>query len=127
MRGDKSVVIFNGYTGGPACLSFYYHMYGRNVNQLRVNLGGANVFQRSGSQGNEWKKAEVSINGRGNVRIYYTFLKITLFNRNYFVQTFLNLKTIATCKPKFRIEETGDHIQDLSKTSQLLLKEIYIS
>jgi len=64
---DKAVVIFNGYTGGPACLSFYYHMYGKNVNQLNVNLGGTNVFQKSGPQGNQWKKAEVSINGRGNI------------------------------------------------------------
>jgi len=69
---DKAVLIFKGYTGGPACLSFYYHMYGRDVNQLNVKLGGTNVYQKRGSQGNQWKKAEFSINGSGDVRIHYS-------------------------------------------------------
>ena len=82
---DNAVVVFNGYAGGPACLSFYYHMYGKNVNRLKVKVGGTNVFQKSGPQGNTWKKAEVSINGRGNVRIFYYTLYLSRegFTINY--------------------------------------------
>ena len=45
-------------------------MNGQDINQLNVKLGSTNVFKKSGSQGNQWKKAEVSIDGRGEVRIY---------------------------------------------------------
>ena len=65
---DKAVASFNGYKGGSACLSFYYHMHGSSIGQLNVYLGSSKVFQKSGAQGNEWKKAEVSINGQGGVR-----------------------------------------------------------
>jgi len=67
-------------------------MYGQNVNQLNVKLGGTNVFQKSGPQGNTWKKAEVSINGRGNVCIHHYTL--------YFVKTFLNIKILITRRLK---------------------------
>lgn len=70
---DKAVVSFNGYTGGSARLSFYYHMNGGNIGQLNVYLGSSKVFSKSRSQGNEWKKAEVSINGQGNVRCCFLF------------------------------------------------------
>ncbi|KAJ7385144.1 Meprin A subunit beta [Desmophyllum pertusum] len=67
IANDKAVVSFSGFAGGSACLSFYYHMYGKTVNQLNVYLGSSKVFSKSGAQGNEWKKAEVSINGKGNI------------------------------------------------------------
>ena len=44
-------------------------MYGDNVNQLNVYLGSSKVFAKVGNQGNEWKKAQVSINGGGNVSL----------------------------------------------------------
>ena len=68
---DKAVLRFNGYTGGSACLSFYYHMFGDGIGQLNVYLGNREVFQKSGSQGNQWRKAEVPINGQGDVRSYF--------------------------------------------------------
>lgn len=44
-------------------------MYGGTVKDLNVYLGNRKVFSKSGAQGNEWKKAEVSISGQGNVRV----------------------------------------------------------
>lgn len=67
MPGDIAAVAYNGYTGGSACLSFYYHMYGGHVGQLNVYLGNKKIFSKSGDQGHAWKKAEVSINGLGEV------------------------------------------------------------
>ena len=66
---EKAIINFSGYSGGSACLAFYYHMYGDNVNQLNVYLGSSKVFAKAGNQGNEWKKAQVSINGGGNVSL----------------------------------------------------------
>ena len=67
MRGDIAAVAYNGFTGGSACLLFYYHMYGTHVGQLNVYLGNKKIFSKVGDQGNAWKKAEVSINGLGEV------------------------------------------------------------
>ena len=71
VTNDKAVLRFNGYTGGSACLSFYYHMFGDSIGQVNVYLGNRKVFQKSGSQGNQWKKAEMPINGQGDVRSYF--------------------------------------------------------
>ena len=68
-------------------------MYGKTVNQLNVYLGSSKVFSKSGAQGNEWKKAEVSINGQGNVSrpLGVKFWFQTLYE--YCVgHTFINLK-----------------------------------
>lgn len=54
--------------GSDEChLSFNYHMFGANINTLRLQVSGdggfswATVWQRSGNQGNEWKKAYISL------------------------------------------------------------------
>ncbi len=54
--------------GADAChLSFYYHMFGANINTLRLQVsqdGGftwTTLWQRSGSQGNEWRKAYIGL------------------------------------------------------------------
>ena len=64
-----------GHTGGSACLTFYYHMFGANIDELSVYLGNTKVFSKKGAQGNMWKKAEVSINDKGNVR----YIKVTVY------------------------------------------------
>ena len=60
-------------TAGFACLSFWYHMYGSGIGQLRVLIdhGIPNtheidddqkqfpIWVLSGEQGNEWRKAQV--------------------------------------------------------------------
>lgn len=68
IANDKAIVRVNGHAGGAACLSFYYHMHGLSISQVNVYLGSSKVFENSGAQGDEWKKAEVSNNGQGDVR-----------------------------------------------------------
>ena len=48
------------------CLSFYYHMYGSDIDTLEVtqeNNAGAGypLFSISGDQGLDWKKADIDI------------------------------------------------------------------
>ena len=54
-------------------------MNGNDVKDLNVYLGSAKVFSKSGSQGNAWKKAEVSISGQGNVSHLQLFTPYWLF------------------------------------------------
>ena len=40
--------------GNPACLSFYYHMYGASAGTLNVYSGKAEIFSVSGNLKNNW-------------------------------------------------------------------------
>ena len=59
---------------GAQCVKFSYHMNGRNIGSLKVyqDTGVLNeLFTKSGSQGNQWKEAEVQVNGNSySVSIY---------------------------------------------------------
>ena len=61
-EGDnaKLEVVLPG-NGELGCLSFYYHMYGADMGTLNVFSGNMIVFNKSGNQGNIWKKAERTI------------------------------------------------------------------
>ena len=48
-------------SGAPACLEFYFHMYGATMGYLTVFSGNAVVFNVSGTQGFSWKKATRTI------------------------------------------------------------------
>lgn len=51
---------------GQACLQFWYHMYGPDVATLKVSTTINNqdtlLWQRSGSQGDQWRSGMVQIN-----------------------------------------------------------------
>ena len=47
--------------GEESCLEFYYHMYGDAMGTLTVFSGNVVVFNTSGSHGNYWIKAEITI------------------------------------------------------------------
>ncbi|KAL9972358.1 hypothetical protein ACROYT_G018643 [Oculina patagonica] len=64
---DRAVLLFKGYSGKTSCLSFFYHMYGRDISRLIVKLGGSNIFAKKQNQGNKWKRARVTINRRGTI------------------------------------------------------------
>ena len=49
----KLVVIVPN-NGNPACLSFYYHMYGASAGTLNVYSGNNKVFHATGDQGDNW-------------------------------------------------------------------------
>ena len=48
---------------------FYYHLYGRSVDTLRVKVGDQVLWQISGEQGNSWYKATVPLNFDGIYRV----------------------------------------------------------
>ncbi|XP_055996867.1 MAM and LDL-receptor class A domain-containing protein 1-like isoform X2 [Ostrea edulis] len=49
-------------TGDPfMCLSFAYHMYGRNIGSLEVVYNGTTVFYEFDNKGNQWNQAEVTL------------------------------------------------------------------
>lgn len=65
-------------TTGPTCVTFWYHMYGYHVNRLGVYLQSTGKFQQQwtkiGTQGNQWKYAEVEIGAVINTQVgqHYT-------------------------------------------------------
>ncbi|XP_019646171.1 PREDICTED: MAM and LDL-receptor class A domain-containing protein 1-like [Branchiostoma belcheri] len=53
-------------TTSAKCVQFWYHMYGRDVNRLRVYIKtgsslGNPVWTRTGTQGNQWRFGQVDI------------------------------------------------------------------
>ncbi|KAH3887672.1 hypothetical protein DPMN_011690 [Dreissena polymorpha] len=63
---DKARLVSSQQTAGTSCLSFYYNMYGQNVGALNVYVKrgvalGNPVFSQSGTKGQDWKSALVTI------------------------------------------------------------------
>jgi len=76
------ICITLGIAGGDRCLKFQYHMYGANIDTLIVFAGTksqpANVWERSGNQGNQWSQGEVNIPDTADllVRFFVIYLLI---------------------------------------------------
>ncbi|XP_030628082.1 MAM domain-containing glycosylphosphatidylinositol anchor protein 1 [Chanos chanos] len=88
-KGDRArllsplynVTVARGPTGStrlPYCISFYYHMNGRQIGTLNVLLRvnsiatvSSLVWTRSASQGPSWKKANVEIYPSGAFRVIF--------------------------------------------------------
>lgn len=65
--GDKARLLSPQYpsTNGQ-CLTFWYHMYGSSIGTLNVYTSSFNklspaLFTISGNQGNQWRKAQMTI------------------------------------------------------------------
>ncbi|XP_022288512.2 MAM and LDL-receptor class A domain-containing protein 1-like [Crassostrea virginica] len=52
-------------SSGSACLTFAYHMYGRDIDSLEVLYGNQPYFNEVGDKGNIWIRAQVTITGNG--------------------------------------------------------------
>ncbi|XP_077868508.1 MAM and LDL-receptor class A domain-containing protein 1-like [Saccoglossus kowalevskii] len=71
VRGETARLVspdvsFNA--GEHQCLTFWYHMHGAHIERLNVYLGVTNdlgevLWTRRGTQGNEWKKAQITLAG----------------------------------------------------------------
>ncbi|TNN56839.1 Enteropeptidase [Liparis tanakae] len=59
----------------PMCLSFWFHMWGPEVRQLRVLLGGAVVFQRDGDYGDTWNYGQVTLRLTSRSTVVFEGLK----------------------------------------------------
>ena len=59
--------LLSPFIWGPKCLHFFYHMYGLHMGRLEVFVRAAGqpqsylTWQRTGNQGNQWRKAVVDI------------------------------------------------------------------
>ena len=66
-NGDKARLVSPNVNGGQYCLTFWYFMYGQNVDHFNVyvmagnTLPSAPLWTRQRSQGNQWRKAMVDI------------------------------------------------------------------
>ena len=74
----------------PACLRFWYHMYGPEVNTLNVytkvgNQLGTPVWKHTGTINNQWHFQAVDISSMQAFKVIYT-IKLTL---NLFIPEFL--------------------------------------
>ncbi|XP_021371354.1 MAM and LDL-receptor class A domain-containing protein 1-like [Mizuhopecten yessoensis] len=80
VRGDKARLISPDVTvtgTQTKCLTFWYFMMGRNVAQLNVYaksglaLPTTPVWRRSGSQGNQWLKAQVDLTAKSVFNVVF--------------------------------------------------------
>ena len=73
-NGEKAYLV-SPQVSGVQCVKFSYHMYGSDIGSLKVyqNTGVLKeFFTKSGSQGNQWQKAQVQVNGNSySVSIYF--------------------------------------------------------
>ncbi len=56
---------------GTVCVEFAYHMYGSRVGQLVLRTSDSDraLWERSGSQGNEWQRAMVTMEIRSGDQV----------------------------------------------------------
>ena len=71
-----------GSTG--KCFTFWYHMYGPDINTLQIftsvhGIPGPAVWSRFGSQGNRWRKGQVTLYARQPFTVSY---RSNICNRN---------------------------------------------
>ena len=79
-QGDKAKLqVSVSGNGAPACLRFYYHMYGDSMGSLNVFSGNSKLFIASGNQGNMWKKFTQTIYLRNNVSVIIVQIYIYIY------------------------------------------------
>ena len=62
MPNDNAKLEFKPSLGsGATCISFYYHMLGRDVGALKVSVNGKQAFLKAGTQGDKWNKADFKV------------------------------------------------------------------
>ena len=73
-NGDNAILL-SQQQSGVKCLSFWYHMYGPHIDRLMIstlsnNKKGATLWQKIGTQGNQWINSNVTINGNKSMTNY---------------------------------------------------------
>ncbi|XP_032133028.1 enteropeptidase isoform X3 [Sapajus apella] len=67
-------------TLGPACLSFWYYMYGENVYKLSINISNdqnmeKTIFQKEGNYGENWNYGQVTLNETVKFKVAFNAFK----------------------------------------------------
>ncbi|XP_022807959.1 MAM and LDL-receptor class A domain-containing protein 1-like [Stylophora pistillata] len=66
-KQNQFAELLSPFIWGPKCLHFFYHMYGLHIGRLDVLVRATGqrqnylTWQRTGNQGNQWRKAVVFI------------------------------------------------------------------
>ena len=75
---NAKLEILPDLVSGKTCISFFYHMRGGQMGTLRVLVDGNQVFEKSGHQGNDWRKAEFTVEGGASSVRIFAFVTQTL-------------------------------------------------
>eukprot|EP00794_Sanderia_malayensis_P012677 gene12677-13978_t len=76
MQGDTARLVSPIVTAPTVCFSFYYHMFGQHVGSLKVSTSssvkaGDALWNMEGSQGNKWKKVELTIKNNNPFQVVF--------------------------------------------------------
>ena len=89
--------------GKLSCLKFHYHMYGDSINALNVYNGKTKMFARSGKQGDEWLKAEITMTLQSKVSCIYAPSLIILSLINIYQHEVTRIRDLLEFSVMFRI------------------------
>ena len=83
-KGDNAILLSRQQASGSKCLSFWYHMYGPHVDKLMISTSsnskrGPTLWQRSGTQGNQWLNSNVTINANTSLTNYQVIISLNPF------------------------------------------------
>lgn len=62
-KKDDRAQLVSPLFSGIFCLSFFYHMSGPAIGELRLFVDNNVVFEITGEQGSDWTQAQVLVNG----------------------------------------------------------------
>ena len=87
-NGDKAWLVSSVLPPAPKgkCLNFYYHMYGADINLLRVYVKptlhplGKVLWTRTGNQGNVWRHGLADIKSTSSFKVRYTTFVLTMLD-----------------------------------------------
>ena len=88
---------------GNMCLQFFYHMYGSNMGEFKVEINGVNVFSKSGDQKYAWHEVKQDVNLSGMYTVREVFeatlklfrIKLLQYSNNYNVLTTFCFKRVT--------------------------------
>ena len=103
--------------GVNSCVVFYYHMYGQNVEALRVKVGGSQVFELKGSQQNKWLKAEVRLPGSGSAQVGKLWSKNTI--SKYIQRVWMKIGANTTLGTTTAADPNHDFLGNLIENSNV--------
>jgi hypothetical protein len=66
--GDKATILTPNLNGSQ-CMTFSYHMNGRDIGVLNIYASDQTIFSKSGNQGNQWVGVKTSILQRGSYMV----------------------------------------------------------
>ncbi len=75
VKGDYAILLTPVIKAGSKCMTFFYHMYGPNIDTLSIHVTannksfGAPIWRKTGTQGNVWRNATISVNNTANFQV----------------------------------------------------------